>query len=458
MPTSEEIRPDDRRIELAKLVDRITYGVDRTHLEIADSLGYEAYLEWQLDDEAIDDSELEAALESFLPTLAMSAEELADYIFEQENFGSALRDLTIATMIRQVYSPRQLFERMVEFWSDHFNAPALSEVAAFFKLLEDRDMMRHRAMGRFGDLLEADAKSPAMLYYLDNYTNSAEGPNENYARELLELHTLGVDGGYTEDDIKETARIFTGWTIRQPADFYFSPLAHDTGSKSAFGQSFEPAGIAEGKALLALLASSEATARHVVTKLARRFSADIPSQSLVDAGVDAWMDSDGEVRVVLRALLLHPELRQQAALKLKRPNEFSAGLLRGLEAELQVNALTAFFESLDTAGQRPFAWPAPDGYPDRREYWQSTIGFQMRFNAAFSWTREIGEQSAILQEAAQIDDLLEQADFLVSALRPRGVGHDEWRRLLHHGHQVAAADRPAALAAWLMATPEGQWR
>ncbi|NBB93519.1 MAG: DUF1800 family protein [Gammaproteobacteria bacterium] len=458
MSSLELSQPSASTVELARLVDRITFGVDRTHQEIAESLGYEAYLEWQLDDEAIDDSDLEAALQSFLPTLTMSAEELGEYIFEQENFGSALRDLTIATMIRQVYSPRQLFERMVEFWSDHFNAPALSEVAAFFKLLEDRDMMRHRAMGRFGDLLEADAKSPAMLYYLDNYTNTADGPNENYARELLELHTLGVDGGYTEEDIKETARIFTGWTIRQPADFYFSPLAHDSGSKSAFGRAFEPAGIAEGEALLALLASSEATARHVVTKMARRFSADLPSRALVDAGVEAWIDSDGDIRVVLRTLFLHPELRQQGALKLKRPNEFSAGLLRGLEAELQGNALTAFFESLDTAGQRPFAWPAPDGYPDRREYWQSTIGFQMRFNAAFAWTREFAEQSAVLQEAAQIDDLLEQAGFLAAALRPRGLGYDEMRRLLHHGHQVSGAERPAALAAWLMATPEGQWR
>jgi uncharacterized protein (DUF1800 family) len=458
MPTSEIFSPDDRRIELARLIDRITYGIDRTHLETADALGYEAYLEWQLDDEAIDDSELESALEGFLPTLTMSAEELADHIFEQENFGDAQRDLTIATLIRQVYSPRQLFERMVEFWSDHFNAPAISQVGAFFKLLEDRDMIRKRAMGRFGDLLEADAKSPAMLYYLDNYNNTAEGPNENYARELLELHTLGVDGGYTEDDIKATARVFTGWTIRQPADFYFNPATHDPGPKTVLGRAFEAGGVGEGEELLAVLAGSEATARHVVTKLARRFSADIPEQPLVDAGVEAWMDSDGDMRAVLRALLLHPTLRQQAALKLKRPNEFSAGMLRGLEMELQGDALGAFFESLDTAGQRPFSWPAPDGYPDRRDYWQSTIGFQMRFNAAFSWTRDLSEYSAVLQEAARIDGMLEQAEFLVSALRPQGLANDELRRLLHHAHQVEVDQRPAAMAAWLMATPEAQWR
>jgi len=445
-------------VELVSLVDRITYGVDGAQLGVADSLGYEGYVEWQLDDENIDDSELESILESFLPTLTMSASELADYVFEQENFGAPLRDLTVATLIRQVFSARQLYERMVEFWSDHFNAPALSQIGGFFKLLEDRDTIRSLAMTSFGELLSADAKSPAMLYYLDNYNNTAEGPNENYARELLELHTLGIDGGYTEDDIKDTARVFTGWSIREPADFVFYEGAHDWGSKHVLGRGFDGAGVGEGEALLAILADSESTARHVVTKLARRFSADVPEAQLVDSGVDAYLTSSGDIRQTLRAILLHPQLRGQAALKLKRPNEFAAGALRALRTELEGDALGALFEAVSSAGQQPFVWPAPDGYPDRREYWQSTTGLQMRFNTAFSWARDFGGYSQVIREAGSLDDLIDQAEFLVSQLQPKGLSGLAMRRLLNHAHHFDPTERPAALAGWLLASPEAQWR
>ena len=458
MSRSEVSQPNARIVELARLVDRVTFGVDGAGLDIADAAGYEGYVEWQLDHESIDDSELEAILSSFLPTLDMSAAELAEHVFEQENFGAPLRDLTVATLIRQVFSPRQLYERMVEFWSDHFNAPALSEIGGFFKLLEDSDTIRPLAMTSFGQLLAADAKSPAMLYYLDNYNNTAEGPNENYARELLELHTLGVDGGYTEDDIKETARIFTGWSIQQPADFVFYPDAHDPGTKHVLGHAFEGTGLDEGETLLAMLADSEATARFLVTKLARRFSADIPEVELVDAGVDAYLNSSGDIRETLRSLLLHPRLRQQAPLKFKRPNEVAAGILRGLQTELDGDALGALFAALATAGQQPFVWPAPDGYPDRRDYWQSTVGFQMRFNSAFSWAREFGSKSAVIREAEQRDNLMEQAEFLVSELQPKGISRLAMRRLLNHAHHFEPSEQPAALAGWLLASPEGQWR
>src|SRR6056297_2819623 len=149
--------PDPHTLELIRLANRITYGANRQALATAETLGYQGFVEWQLED-AFDDSELEGLLQQFLPTLAMDPETLADYVFEQENFGAPARDLIVATIIRRTFSPRQLHERMVEFWSDHFSVPATSVVEAFLKLLEDRDMIRPNALGDFATLLGEDAK------------------------------------------------------------------------------------------------------------------------------------------------------------------------------------------------------------------------------------------------------------------------------------------------------------
>jgi len=178
--------PDPGTLELIHLANWITYGANRQTLAAAESLGYAGFVEWQLEDD-FDDGELEDLLQQFLPTLSMDAETLADYVFEQENFGAPARDLIIATMIRRTFSPRQLHERVTEFWSDHFSVPVNGLVEAFFKLLEDRDLIRPSALSDFATLLAGNARSPAMLYYLDNYVNTADWPNENYARELMEL-------------------------------------------------------------------------------------------------------------------------------------------------------------------------------------------------------------------------------------------------------------------------------
>lgn len=458
MAASAASEPDTRFLELVRLAGRITYGSNRGWLEIAEGAGYEGFLEWQLDDQAIDDSELEALLASFLPTLSMNAAELADFIFEQQNFGLARRDLILATMIRQVFSPRQLFERMVEFWSDHFNVPANSEVGAYFKTLEDRETIRPLAMSTFGDLLQASARSPAMLYYLDNFASTSDGPNENYARELLELHTLGIDGGYSEADIKATARVLTGWSIRQPAEFHFNLFTHDWQPKTVLGQTLQPAGEPEGTQLLKTLADHESTARHIATKLTRRFVADLPSALVVDAVTEAFLDSGGDIRATLRALLMHPEVRSGMALKLKRPNEFAASALRALDAELDEPVLVSFFETLTAAGHLPFGWPAPDGYPDHREHWQSTTGFLARFNSASDWTELLSDQSPALVEAAGHERLIDQIKLLAHALKPEGLSPSELRTLLRHGRGLTPAERPRRLATWLLTGPAWQWR
>ncbi len=447
-------------IELLRLVDRITYGASRQFVSIAESMGYEAFLDWQLQPENIDDDWLEDALLEFLPTLAMDAEELADFVFEQQNFAAAQRDQTLAVMIRQIFSPRQLYERMVEFWTDHFNVPMNSVVSAYLKSLEDRQVIRVHALGRFGDLLQASAKSPAMLYYLDNFSSTAQGPNENYARELLELHTLGVKGGYSEKDIKETARVFTGWTIEQPAAFRFAPGIHDSGSKVVLGEEIWPAGVSEGEALLERIAGMEPTARHLADKLIKRFIADVPDPELVEAVSQSYLDSDGDIRSMLRTLFMHPNAVGTIALKFKRPNEYSAALLRGLEVELNQGMLTRHYEAILAGGQVPFSWPAPNGFPDERAYWQSSNGMLMRFNQSSGLTDPLFTSSGVLAEAAQRADLMEQIDVLETALRPQGLNRRERVMLIRSALDldVTPSRRAGILAGWITGSPYGQWR
>jgi len=444
--------------ELLRLVERTTYGGNRQWTGIVESLGYEGFIDWQLQGEAIDDGGLEDALASTLPTLSMDAETLADHTFEQGNFGDAQRDLIVATIIRQIFSPRQLFERLVEFWSDHFNVPLNSARSGYFKALEDREMVRPRALSTFENLLMGSAKSPAMLFYLDNFSSTAEGPNENYAREMFELHTLGVDGGYRETDIKETARVFTGWSIRQPASFNFYALAHDNGTKTVLGEVIEPAGVSEGETLLARLARHEATARFLSTKLVRRFVADDPEREVVDSVAQSFLDSGGDIPTTLKTLLMLPQVRETLALKLKRPNEFSAAMFRGLEIALNDAVLTSHYQALLAGGHVPFSWPAPNGYPDARAYWQSTNGFLMRFNRSSELPHRSLQSSALLQEVAGLRGLDEQIERLERGLRPQGLGAAERRLLKRYSRRLPAEQRPAALASWILGGPEAQWR
>lgn len=445
--------------ELIRLAARVTYGANRQTLEAAESLGYEGFLDWQLDYESIDDGGLESLLADRLPTLTMDAAELAAFLREQENANLAQREMAIATIVRKAFSPCQLYERMVEFWTDHFNVAVSNAALAFLKPLEDREVIRPLAMGRFEPLLQADAKSPAMLYYLDNFNNTAAGPNENYARELMELHTLGAGGGYDENDVKEAARVFTGWTIRRPADFAFNPLAHDWGEKQILSLHLPAGGgVSDGEQLLAFLAGHESTASHLATKLSRRFVSDQPGLGLVERVAEAFLASGGDIRVMLRAVLLDSEVRQAAPAKLKRPNEFLAGALRGLEVTPGAVVVREIFESLQAAGHLPFQWPAPNGYPDIRGYWQSSTGFLMRFNTALEWSARFSARSALLAEAGSIRGIGRQVDFLADALVPTGISPEARGVLVTQATSVPADQRPATIAALLLAGPDFQWR
>ena len=369
------------------VIDRATFGPTADVVDRVAGIGAEAWIDEQLDWDGLDITAVEATVAQ-LPAIAMTPAQLqANY--PGNDIGYAGAELQVATAIRQIHSPAQLHERMVEFWSDHFNAPFTNQTMRLLKIVEDREVIRPHALGRFKDLLVADASSPAMLYYLDNAFSYAGNINENYARELLELHTLGVDGGYTETDVVNTARLLTGWTIdRTTGRFLFDGARHDSSANPILDWTRPTSGsdFSHGVDLLHHLASHPSTARFVCTKLARRFVADQPDAGLVDDLAATYLANDTDIRPVLAQLFAHPAFLASRGEKFRRPFEYLVTCARAVRAELTPSVAPAVIGQLGQAafrlGQAPFLWPAPNGYPDVAQAWLNTGGLLARWNAA----------------------------------------------------------------------------
>lgn len=378
IPTANEPVTTD---PIVHFLNRISWGARPEDVAQTREIGIEAVLEQQLDPENQPDEAANGRLAK-IPILSLSRQELYSLRSGEWRTREALMK---GMLTRAVYSNHQLLERMIEFWSDHFNIP-LEEYILEFAIFQ-KDVIRKHALGNFRDLLVATAKSPAMLYYLDNFVNFAENPNENYARELMELHTMGVDGGYTEADVKEVARAFTGWTVRNKTrtGFYFEHYNHDTGEKMVLGQRLAAdRGIEDGLQVLEILASHPATARYLSTKLCRRFVSDNPPASLVDKVTAVWQQTDGDIKSVLRTILLSPEFMASSGQKMKRPLDFLIGTLRATGTEAY--EWWRLEEMVFTLGQPPYGWHPPNGYPDVAPAWTSTGGLLMRWNVAMQLT------------------------------------------------------------------------
>lgn len=366
------------------LLQRISYGPRPDEIARAQQMGIPAYLEEQLNPQSIPDSDCDARL-ARLPILFMdrhTAHRLSDSQYR------TYKALVQGFVTRAAHSRRQLLERVVEFWADHFNV--VTDDADL--LIYQREAIRQHALGTFGELLTATAKSPAMLVYLDNYVNVAAHPNENYARELLELHTLGVDGGYTEQDVKEVARAFTGWTIHNGvrSGFYFNPAEHDDGAKAALGHHLPGGrGIEDGLHVLQIVANHPATAVFVSRKLATRFVSDDPPPSLVNGMARVWQQTGGDIRAILRHLFLSPEFQASVGQKLRRPLDFFIGTLRATGSE--ISDWWQLEQMLHALGQPPYGWHPPDGYPDTAVAWLSTSGLLTRWNLAMQLTHAAHE-------------------------------------------------------------------
>ena len=308
-----------------------------------------------------------------------------EWSFQRRN-QQVLQELQAGKLLRAVYSERQLQEVLVDFWFNHFNVFAGKIDDKPVMLEYERDVIRPHVLGRFRDLLGAVAKSPAMLFYLDNWLSRAGRLNENYGRELMELHTLGVDGGYTQRDVVDVARAFTGWTLRKPREasgFAFDDKAHDRTEKRVLGHPLKAArGIEDGEEVLDLLARHPSTARFIATKLARRFVADDPPPALVDRAARTFGKTDGDLREVVRTILTSPELFDPAArrAKLKTPFEFVASALRATGAEVAVP--NAALVTIAALGEPLYQCLPPTGYGDRATAWMATGALIDRLNFA----------------------------------------------------------------------------
>jgi len=326
-----------------------------------------------------------------------------------------IAELQASRILRAVYSERQLQEVMVDFWTNHFNIFANKGADRWLLPSYDRDTIRPFAMSKFSTLLEATAKSPAMLFYLDNFQSVSpnagranplrpqrqrRGINENYARELMELHTLGVDGGYTQKDVQEVARCFTGWTIFQPrggaaaanammgeagrrnaGTFFFNARVHDDGEKTVLGHKIPAGGgMKDGLTVLDILTHHPSTAKFIATKLVRHFVADNPPPALVDRVAATFTKTDGDIRETLKTIFFSNEFNSTEAYraKIKRPFELVISAIRTLGAD--TNGGPGTHRWIERMGEPLYGFQTPNGYSDAAESWVNTGGLLERMN------------------------------------------------------------------------------
>ncbi len=316
-------------------------------------------------------------------------------------------ELLQTRLLTDVYSQRQLQAVMTDFWLNHFNVYLKKgQLAPWYLVDYEQNVVAPHAMGKFEDLLVATAKSPAMLFYLDNHAsigphslaamraqanpaakNKTPGLNENYARELMELHTLGVDGGYTQKDVTEVAKVFTGWTIEEPRQgggFNFNERRHEPGPKVVMGKTIQESGEQEGLEVLHRLAASPATAHHLSQQLAERFVSDTPPPALVDRMAKTYLHSDGDIRQVLRTLFASPEFwsREAYRAKVKTPEEFVLSAVRATGGEIDRPAIV--LNAMGQLGMPFFGCQTPNGYSWAAGPWVNSGDLLNRINIALA--------------------------------------------------------------------------
>ena len=433
---------------ISHLLGRLTFGPRPGDYAHASALGPEAFIEAQLAPETLDDWLCERRIRHDFDSLSDPESKLFPHPFggadpllgmfpALKDHGARVGDLyeykekslhqelTRATILRATLSRRQLYEVMVQFWSDHFNIDPSKGECKWLKSADDRDVIRAHALGNFRDMVRASAVSPAMLWYLDGRVNRHgrpdEKPNENYARELMELHTLGVHGGYTQQDVIEVARCLSGWTVRDKKRFFkgrveFHEKEHDDGGKRVLGEVI-PAGLGarDLDRVLEIVVAHPSTARHLAWKLCRRFISDEPPAAAIDTTAKAFTDSKGDIRASLRALFASAEFRAPEArgAKFKRPFHFIVSALRAVNAE--TNASPALIEYLQRLGHAPFRYPTPDGYPEEARHWQSTLLWRWNFASALAENRIKGTK----MDPAELTKVLGGDDALMSTFLGR---------------------------------------
>jgi uncharacterized protein (DUF1800 family) len=437
---------------LRHLLRRATYAPTPASLAEINSLGRAAWLERQLNPAAIVDSECDALL-TRLPLAALdingvhaqvTAGKLKRYSWDVMN------ELGMATLTRAIWSKRQLLEVMVDFWGNHLNVTCPSGDVWDSRQDYDRTVIRRFALGRFADLLKASARHPAMLSYLDNRSSTRTRPNENYGRELLELHTVGLV--HTEADVQNAARLLTGLTVDWETGRYrYDRWRHATGPVRVLGfthaNGTDTGGEAASLAMLDYLALHPATAQRIARKLCVRFVADNPPAALVDRLAKVYLANRSAIAPVLRALFGSPEFAAALGAKVRTPLEDLVATVRTLGFQPEpvdvdggnprgTKAIQALLWTVGAAGQAPMAWASPDGYPDLATAWASPSGHLSRWNSHLNivagwWPKQLVRPANLITDLA--GPLPATFGALVDALAVRLFG-----RTMHPAHTAAA--------------------
>lgn len=442
-PASAEIDADFH------LLSRAAFSPWPGDLARLKKMGRTAWIEQQLAPDSIDDSLCEARVNWF----ESIRENLVDaYDYKKD----VLRDeLTRHALLRAVYSQRQLFEVMVEFWTDHLNIDLEKGDCVYLKPTDDREVIRKHALGNFYDLIRASATSPAMLVYLDGKSNKVrkgtdDKPNENYARELMELHTLGVHGGYSQADVREAARCLSGWTFEPKRllamdvdKAFFRSDWHDHGEKTVLGSVIEANrtdGASDLDALVLAVCNHPSTAKFIATKLCRRFVAYDAPAGLVERVSQEFTKTNGDIKAMLRVILNSEEFASDRGALLKRPFRFVVSALRLFGADTHAHANGSLVQALARMGHGLFQYPTPDGYPDEEAPWMGTL--MWRWNFALSLVD------------GKLDGVTVPLEALAKALKASPNDSDSWLRWFEHLHGRAPNEAERAAISLLISANE----
>ncbi len=495
------------RARLVHVLRRLTFGPRPGDLAQITRVGWRAWVERQLEPESIPDRELERRLADF-DALRMSNRELIDHYRAKPRDDSPaeakrvarlrrvpIQQLEEATLLRAIYSERQLFEVMCNFWRNHFNVDARKNACRFFAVNYEQQVIRRHVFGKFEDMLLASAKHPAMLVYLDNVFSQKpltpderrllaqkgadrnkrlqrlkreRGLNENYARELLELHTLGVDNGYTQRDVRELARVLTGWTVDTGPmgsfRFRFAARVHDDGPKRVMGWRVggksRIRGVAEGEWIIRRLAHDPRTARFIARKLCVYLVCDQPPAELVARIAKVFLDTGGDLRAVTRAIIFDPAFFDPAHVgaKFRTPFEFSVAALRALGAD--VRRCRPVLRALRIMREPVYECEDPTGYADTREAWLDPGVLALRWQLALDLIDRRPRAVRIeWRRFAALPRDRPLADSVAALLAPGGVGERTRAVLRRMEKRLEGEPRTtvaARLAAVLIGSPEFQ--